>query len=239
MANLVYEDCRGCLAQPFCKMFNGVIPKKEKRHCGPKYFLYESLKSANIPLKFYNANTFHYNPLFPELDAAMCKIIDNIVSVIEEERKGFIFHSPTVGCGKTFCGCMLLNHYLYKVCQSDEFDIGKPLALYVDYADFIDTVRYEKKDVGELFSWMKSVKLLMLDDVGAGKMSDFAREQTNILINHRYNNQLSTIVTSNLSPQELSRETLLGKRATSRLSDNAYVVAFSNNSFRDGGKFLC
>ena len=47
-------------------------------------------------------------------------------------------------------------------------------------------------------------QLLMIDDLGAAKPSEWTEEINFRLINHRYENQLPTIFTSNVLPKELS-----------------------------------
>ncbi|MFE1205683.1 ATP-binding protein [Streptomyces sp. NPDC058762] len=58
-------------------------------------------------------------------------------------------------------------------------------------------------------------RLLLLDDLGAAKNSEWTEEINFRLINHRYENQLPTILTSNVLPKELLDR--VGDRVSSRL----------------------
>jgi DNA replication protein DnaC len=58
-------------------------------------------------------------------------------------------------------------------------------------------------------------QLLMLDDLGAAKPSEWTEEINFRLINHRYENRLPTIITSNVLPKELTER--VGERVASRL----------------------
>ncbi|MFF5404575.1 ATP-binding protein [Streptomyces misionensis] len=58
-------------------------------------------------------------------------------------------------------------------------------------------------------------RLLLLDDLGAAKSSEWTEEINFRLINHRYENQLPTILTSNVLPAELMDR--VGDRVSSRL----------------------
>jgi DNA replication protein DnaC len=58
-------------------------------------------------------------------------------------------------------------------------------------------------------------RLLVLDDLGAAKSSEWVEEINFRLINHRYENQLPTILTSNVLPKELIER--VGDRVSSRL----------------------
>ncbi|MFE1032493.1 ATP-binding protein [Streptomyces sp. NPDC058807] len=59
--------------------------------------------------------------------------------------------------------------------------------------------------------------LLLLDDLGAAKTSEWTEELTYRLINHRYEHLLPTLITTNLPTAEL--RTALGDRVASRLAE--------------------
>ncbi|GHG97347.1 ATP-binding protein [Amycolatopsis roodepoortensis] len=65
-------------------------------------------------------------------------------------------------------------------------------------------------------------KLLMVDDLGAAKTSEWVEEVNYRLINHRYNHELPTLFTSNVPPRELGA--VLGERVTSRLTEMCRMV---------------
>ncbi|WP_199572685.1 ATP-binding protein [Streptomyces murinus] len=57
--------------------------------------------------------------------------------------------------------------------------------------------------------------LLLIDDLGAAKVTEFTEDVNFRLVNHRYENQLPTIFTSNVLPKELAER--VGDRVASRL----------------------
>jgi DNA replication protein DnaC len=69
------------------------------------------------------------------------------------------------------------------------------------------------------------VPVLILDDLGAAKASEWVEEQTYRLINRRYNLMLPTLITSNLPIREL--KAYLGDRVTSRLAQMTTRVEFT------------
>lgn len=58
-------------------------------------------------------------------------------------------------------------------------------------------------------------RLLLVDDLGAAKSSEWTEEINFRLVNHRYENQLPTLLTSNVLPKQLADR--LGDRVASRL----------------------
>ncbi|MFD7902941.1 ATP-binding protein [Kitasatospora sp. NPDC059747] len=79
-------------------------------------------------------------------------------------------------------------------------------------------------DAERVLAAYSRVPLLILDDLGAAKSSEFVEEQTYRLINRRYNHMLPTLITSNLPIKDL--RTCLGDRVTSRLAQMTTRVAF-------------
>ena len=66
--------------------------------------------------------------------------------------------------------------------------------------------------------------LLIIDDLGAAKSSEWVEEQTYRLMNRRYNYMLPTLITTNLAIKDL--RAYLGDRVTSRLAQMTTRVEF-------------
>ncbi|WP_441247355.1 ATP-binding protein [Kitasatospora sp. McL0602] len=66
--------------------------------------------------------------------------------------------------------------------------------------------------------------LLILDDLGAAKATEWTEEQTYRLIDRRYNHMLPTLITTNLAIEDLRN--YLGDRVTSRLRQMTTQVTF-------------
>lgn len=77
--------------------------------------------------------------------------------------------------------------------------------------------------------------LLLLDDLGAAKTSEWTEELTYRLINHRYEHMLPTLITTNLPTAEL--RTALGDRVASRLAEmcRGGVLLLHGDDRRKGG----
>jgi DNA replication protein DnaC len=81
------------------------------------------------------------------------------------------------------------------------------------------------------FRRFRDAPLLLVDDLGAErKPTEFTEEVNFRLINHRYENHLPTLFTSNASGRELSER--LGDRVTSRLREMCQRVAIKGHDRR-------
>lgn len=81
------------------------------------------------------------------------------------------------------------------------------------------------------------IPLLLIDDLGTEKISEFTEEATYRLLNERYNECRPLIITSNLpvsNPNGVDLVDKLGERITSRLAQMTTVVPMGGNDRRLG-----
>ncbi|MEW2578399.1 ATP-binding protein [Streptomyces syringium] len=80
------------------------------------------------------------------------------------------------------------------------------------------------------FRRYRDARLLLVDDIGAAKPSEFTEEINFRLINHRYENELPTLMTSNVEPRDMQDR--LGDRVTSRLAEMCQRVVIAGTDRR-------
>ncbi len=128
----------------------------------------------------------------------------------EEPHLWLVLLGPT-GCGKTHLAAAIANQLLGQ---------GRA-ASFVVVPDLLDHLRSayspdSKIPYDELFEAIRTAPLLILDDLGAHSSTPWAAEKLFQLINHRYNHRLPTVITTNLTMDELDS---LDERLASRLAD--------------------
>jgi DNA replication protein DnaC len=118
------------------------------------------------------------------------------------------------GCGKTH----LLAAAFNAMVDADRLGAASGrLPLYVVVPALLDYIR-EGVQAGDYSGRFASVALcpvLLLDDLGAEKRSEWSDEALFKLLDHRYRHGLRTAVATNLAPDELE------PRISSRLQDRA------------------
>lgn len=82
----------------------------------------------------------------------------------------------------------------------------------------------------ELIDRMSYTKLLIIDDIGSEKPTEWVQETLFVIIDRRYTNYLPTIFTSNLSLDQLQER--LGYRIASRIAEMSEVVELKKVDYR-------
>lgn len=216
-----------CFADAYCK-------KKSESSCSELCGGYRVLRAlynlSRIPEKY------RYNiPLKPEqVDIPAFEALNEYKeSVLEkvEAGEGLYIWGKSTGSGKTSWACKVMSHYFRKIAFTTGLENE---GLYIFLPTFLEDLRdnYESKDPDfeQVLSMVKGCKLLIIDDIGAERVTEWVRERVVSIINTRVSNNLATIYTSNLSPEELKGE--LGDRISSRVLGSSQVIEIAGGDRR-------
>jgi DNA replication protein DnaC len=142
--------------------------------------------------------------------------IDPIIARLEDPARagGGILLTGKPGRGKTHFGCALVRHFR---------ELGKS-ASFLESEHFFELSRNRyTNDTREVDILHRCVEpyLLLVDDIGAGSLSDFERRSMLTLLNRRGNLLLPTIVTTNWTLAQLAVR--YDERVASRLGEYWHV----------------
>lgn len=107
-----------------------------------------------------------------------------------------------------------------------------PNIIFARLTDLLDDLRPGDAAVRTIRDCQKA-DLLVIDDIGAEKPSEWTQERVYSVIDHRYAHCLPLIVTSNLPPKGLGAQ--IGDRPASRLAEMCQVVAMTGTDRRKPG----
>lgn len=136
-----------------------------------------------------------------------------------------------VGVGKTF----LLSAIAAEVLAA------RRTVAYFTLLEFVDLIRRQKferieeEEVAPGLQRLLEADLLLLDDLGAERVSEFVIQELFAVLNHRLNRALPVVISTNLSPKDL-RE-VYTKRVASRILGNAEVLRLRGDDVRLVRKF--
>lgn len=177
------------------------------------------------PPRYRRADTTH-----PTIQAWADRVAD------DPETAGSLLLTGTTGTGKTHQAYGALRRIA--AAGPTHYEIRATTA-----ADMYGLLRPKGSERGaeEELRRLCRVPLLLLDDLGSAKTSEWTEEVTYRLINERYNACRPTIYTSNLpadsrdehgTPQGPDLVTALGERIVSRLAQDTTVIAMTGPDLR-------
>jgi len=163
---------------------------------------------------------------------------------IARQGNGILYLYGNVGCGKTHLACAIANEVIdnlqirddsaeYAAKYNDVSRITQRMIRVTTSTEMLEAIRKSFNDPennAQILDACKHARLLVLDDLGAEKPSDWVRERLFELFDYRNAEQLPTVITSNLAPKQIAAQ--LGDRIADRIRDGAVVVQVPGKSER-------
>lgn len=152
-----------------------------------------------VPIRYHNVSF--------ETDVSE-KIKEILVNQMKK-KEGIYIYGPA-GTGKTHLACALAQQILAN-------NIG---VMFINTSEFLEKLRQEFNEIdSNKESYLKEAMdfdgVLIIDDIGAEKASDWTRERLYLIINKRYEEMKPIIFTSNCDMDVLEEK--LGDRIASRI----------------------
>lgn len=179
-----------------------------------EFFAHHRLSSSRIPRRFWNKTLEN----FRARDVMRRRLLSESREFVQ--KFSFKDHFPSgllmmgpVGSGKSHLAAAILREVVMKGYSG----------LYYNSPDLLRDIRatFNNDETGitedELLEQITMTDLLVLDDVGAEKISEFVLDRFYLIVNKRYEECKPMIVTTNLDEETLRNR--LGGRVVSRLHE--------------------
>ena len=203
--------------------------------CRIKKLKENSLERLNIPKRYAECHFHNYDPDHPSQKAAL-----NMASKLSMEfpavERGLLFMG-TVGVGKTHLAISILKSLSEKGFSS----------YFCEFGSLVKEIQGSYNAVSQtselqLLAPVFESDVLVLDELGASKPSDWMRDTLSYIINTRYNDKKLTIFTTNyLDAREDSdgrkntEDTLderIGVRLRSRIHEMCTTIRMTGKDYR-------
>ncbi len=208
------------------------------------------IEHARIPQRYAECTFDTYDtkpPADRSLKGALIQATNFVKAYpLETEGKGLLFIG-SIGVGKTHLAVATL-----KALVAERGAKG----LFYDYRDLLKALQnsYERKrnqTEREILAPVFDADVLVLDEIGAAKASDWAGDTIAHIVNTRYNDSKTTIITTNhanlppaarlepdgwAAPQQGTLGDRIGERMRSRLQEMCVIVEMTGADYRQGKK---
>jgi DNA replication protein DnaC len=190
------------------------------------------LADANIPKRYQHCTIANFTAYNESLERAAVKA-RQLADAFPIVNKGLFFEGQP-GVGKTHLAVAVLK----QVVQTTGAH-----GLFYDTRDLLRIIRstYDasiRTTELEILRPVMTADLLVLDDLGAEKTSEWVEETMNLIVNTRYNERRATIFTSNYEdiPDDTEPNALIfriGHRMRSRLHEMCDFVVLDAADYRE------
>lgn len=153
----------------------------------------------------------------------LCKRYATGFDEMLKKNQGLLF-TGDVGTGKTYAAACIANYLLDRCIPVVMTSFVKILGLTQNFRGD-DEERYIRR--------MNMAKLLVIDDLGAERSTDFALEKVYNIIDSRYRARLPMILTTNLTLKDMKEATdIRYSRIYDRIFETCYPMEFVGPSWR-------
>lgn len=242
-------DCPACGGTGWKEVNKGGVAAVVRCGCANVERQGSLLERAGIPERFAEAGFENFslrkkgNPIASQTLEPAAVALKGYAREYPLVPKPGLMLQGNPGVGKTHLACAAL-----KILVERGFE-----CLFFDYQNLLDRIRAGYNPTAgtserEAYTSVLEVEVLLLDDLGSHRVSDWVWDVVTSIINHRYNAKKALIVTTNL-PDEATggrrtnpaakdynvKDTLedrIGPRARSRLYEMCKVVRIDAPDYR-------
>lgn len=223
------KQCRveifGQVRTPFCLCKCAVEKREaeeEERRKRERFERIEKMRKMGFPASEMHKWTFAADDRANEKATTVALNYTEKFNIMLERGKGLLLYG-SVGTGKTFYAACIVNALI---------DRGHP-CLMTNFARLVNTISgmYEGKQ--EYIDGLNKFDLLVIDDLAAERDTEYMNEIVQNIIDSRYRAGLPTIITTNLSAEEIKNPADIKKQRTySRLLEMCVPVQIEGKDRR-------
>lgn len=128
-------------------------------------------------------------------------------------NKGLYLHGP-FGCGKTYLISAAFNELSKKRISTE----------IVYYPELLRDLKSDFDTFADRIDYLENVDLLLIDDIGAEKVTEWSRDEIlGTILQHRMNNYKTTFFTSNLTIEQLEEHLIISSNIDEKVKSKRII----------------
>jgi DNA replication protein DnaC len=196
------------------------------------------LKQSRIPPRYLNCAFDNY---FPQGQSTSQSFLSQAYAL--RDAKHLVDEYPGLDTGLLLLGpCGIGKTHLATAIIQSLIKLKGVSCLFYDFRDLLKEIQDSYNPISrttelEVLAPVYDAEVLVLDELGASKPTDWVRDTMTQIINTRYNNQKVTIFTSNYldtveSPADETLTDRVGMRLRSRLYEMCKIITLKGDDYR-------
>lgn len=197
--------------------------EEEKRY--QEILKLERLRSSSlmdVKLKEAKLSKFEIN----EYNKKIFALVENYINQFEEmykKRQGLLFYGD-VGTGKSFTAACIANELL---------DNNVPVIM-TSFVKILQNIQGDPEEEKNIIALLNKARLLILDDLGTERSTDYALEKVYNVIDSRYLSGKPLILTTNMNISDMQEaKDIRYKRIYDRIFEMCFPVKLCGRSWRE------
>lgn len=152
----------------------------------------------------------------------LCKRYATAFDKMLAENQGLLMWGG-VGTGKSYAAACIANHLLSQGVS----------VVMTSFVKLLEMIQSSPDRETEIIEKLNKASLVIFDDLGAERSTDYALEKVYNVVDRRYSKNLPMIYTTNLTFEEMRQEeNIRYKRIYDRIFENCYPMQFTGPSWR-------
>lgn len=198
-----YSRCNCEEANKIWKQYDEIIEKEKLKEFNLKQ-IDKLFKNNNLGKRQLNS-TFKNYKITDKNKKAYENVKKYTNKLINGETNMGLFITGTYGVGKTYLASCIAN-------ETIKNNITVIFGTLIQLLDFIkDTYKDYNTSDKEYLDLYSSIDLLIIDDLGKEKPTEWVLEKLFLIVNNRYNNYLPIVITTNYNRNQLRERLCINK----------------------------
>ena len=225
-------DCPDCRGTGWRTLTVGETRRAERCDCWRTGVAQQMLARARIPARYSKCDFSTFITYENEKLQRACRKAQEFAAAFPVVDKGLLFIGPP-GIGKTHVAVSVLREVVLKGMRG----------VYYDTRSLLSTIRSTYNPVtraseAEVLDEVMRAELLVLDDLGAERLTDWVEETMHLIVNTRYNEKRPTVFTTNYEDVSDAGDldsllVRVGYRLHSRLREMCEFLEYDGPDYRE------